>query len=550
MFLTRLIKSLVLFQLAGGSTLLCLSNLTKNDPYPLFSSLDPAEFLTTRKRNSIYGCESLPLERIKCTISPFRQTADDGYRSCGDLVGGLPVFQPLGNLTGRMNMVALLYDPAARAKALIAINPTPLRSPVEQIPLPSTQFYINESASTDAQETLPPYISKLNTTKLIDLPNEAGYVSKELTNAIGIQGFNQLINPINTDTSYNFGFYDINACYRKNGIRFETQLQLIRDIGLSVQFGVADIRIDSRFNDLTCSSTNPNPCLKADGTYEDIKEANYDDQQKNFVKSYLMSDTQRLKLADVFGVNLNNYHVTGVEDLRFGLYARHLFAIHGRSQQREDNNSLDCASDTSCFADFIFMPFVHAQVGIAVEPILNPGKLLGVPLGNNGHNSIGFDAGFDIDFFDTIKIGFDAGFTHFFPRDICGFRLPTDVWQNGFLPFAADVKLSPGNNWNFGLKLAAYHFLCNLSFYAQFIKINHAEDSICILRSASKEKNPEDFLPQQVERASLWQSSLINTSLTYDLSSNFALGILWQPTVSGRNVFRSGTLLGSLILTY
>ena len=82
-------------------------------------------------------------------------------------------------------------------------------------------------------------------------------MSKELTNAIGIQGFNQLINPINTDTSYNFGFYDINACYRKNGIRFETQLQLIRDIGLSVQFGVADIRIDSRFNDLTCSSTNP-----------------------------------------------------------------------------------------------------------------------------------------------------------------------------------------------------------------------------------------------------------------------------------------------------
>ncbi len=544
MSLTRFIKSLVLFQLAGGSTLLSLSNLTKNDPYPLFSSLDPAEFLTTRKRNSIYGCESLPLERIKFTVSPFRQTADDGYRSCGDLsASGLPLFQPLGNLTGRMNMVALFYDPAARAKALIAINPTPLRSPVTQVPLPATQFYINKSTGTDAQSTLPPYISKLDTTELEYI--HGTYINPELINEIGVQGFNQLINPINTDTSYTFGFYDIAACYRKNGIRFETQLQLIRDIGLSLQFGVADIRIDSRFADLTCDSSYPNPCGGPD-----VKETNYDAAQKNFVKSYLMSETQRLKLADVFGVNLNNYHVTGVEDLRFGLYARHLFAIHGRSQQRENNNTIDCAADTSCFADFIFMPFVHAQVGIAVEPILNPGRLLGVPLGNNGHNSVGFDAGFDIDFFDTVKIGFDAGFTHFFPRDICGFRLPTDVWQNGFLPFAADVKLSPGNNWNFGLKLAAYHFLCNLSFYAQFIKINHAEDSICILRSASKEKNPEDFLPQKVERASLWQSSMINTSLTYDISSNFALGLLWQPTVSGRNVFRSGTLLGSLILTY
>ncbi len=549
MSLARFIKSFVVFQLAVGSTILSISNLTKNDPYPLFTSLDPAEFLTTRKRNSIYGCESLPLERITFSISPFRQTADDGYRACGDRsTTGLPVFQPVGNLTGRMNMIALLYDPAARAKALIAINPTPLRSVVRQVPLPSTQFYINES-DTDitAQKDLPPYISKLDTTKLIEIAS-GDYVSKELTNEIGLQGFNQLINPINTDTDYNFGFYDINACYRKNGIRFESQLQLIRDIGLSLQFGVADIRIDSRFNDLTCGKAHPNVC--PEGSLPALDEANYSAEQKAFVMSYLMSETQRSKLADVFGVNLNNYHVTGVEDLRFGLYARHLFAIHGRSQNRQENNILDCQADGSCYADFIFMPFVHAQVGIAVEPVLNPSKLLGVPLGNNGHNSVGFDAGFDIDFFDTIKIGFDAGFTHFFPRDICGFRLPTDKWQNGFLPFAADVKLSPGNNWNFGLKLAAYHFLCNLSFYAQFIKVNHAEDTICILRSASKEKNPEDFLPEQVERASLWQSSLINTSLTYDLSSNFALGILWQPTVSGRNVFRSGTLLGSLILTY
>ena len=196
------------------------------------------------------------------------------------------------------------------------------------------------------------------------------------------------------------------------------------------------------------------------------------------------------------------------------------------------------------------MPWVHAQAQLAVEPVINPNKVFALPLGNNGHSSVGFDSGFDLDFFDTIKIGFNAGFTHFFPRQRCGYRVPTDIYQNGFIPFQADVQYSPGNNWNFGCKMTAYHFLCNLSFYGQFIKVNHAQDRICILRSASKEKNVEDFLPGQLEKVSSWQSSLFNLGLTYDISSNFALGLLWQPTVSGRNVFRSGTLLGSLICTY
>lgn len=517
----------------------------------MFTVVDPAEFLTTRERNYLYGCEQLPLERIKFSISPFRQTADDGYRGCGDVVDGLPTFQPLGNLEGNMNMLALLYDPASRAKALVAMNPTPVRYPVTALPLPATQFVVNEPAKSTGntqQETLPPYVSKLDTVNLVQ-DGSGQYVNPELVNEMGIQGFNQLINPINTDMTNNFGCYSVAQCYRKYGVRFESQVQLIRDIGFSFQLSIADIRIDPRFADLTCSALTPSACPEQDGT-KNPSEDNYEEAQKNFMRSYMMSNVQRRKLADVFGVNLHDYHVTGAEDLRLGLYARHLFPIYGLSQAREHNNRLSCLDYKNSFADFIFMPFVHAQVGIAVEPVLNPSLPLAVPLGNNGHNSIGFDAGFDIDFYDTVKFGVDAGFTHFFPRNICSFRLPTDQWQNIFYPFVADVRLAPGNNWNFGVKIAAYHFLGNLSFYTQFLKVNHAKDSICVLRSGSKEKNAEDFLPERIENKSLWQSSLINASLMYDISSNFALGVLWQPTVAGRNVFRVGTLLGSLVLTY
>jgi hypothetical protein len=168
------------------------------------------------------------------------------------------------------------------------------------------------------------------------------------------------------------------------------------------------------------------------------------------------------------------------------------------------------------------------------------------PFGNNDHNAIGFTAGLDFDFVETVEIGGEVGITHFFSKNFEKFRLPTSEWQSGVYPFSTDVNVNPGFNWHFGAKISSYHFLQCLSGYFEYVQVHHCQDSI----ELRKCEDQGVFLPNQFEVLTGFDVKLVNAALNYDISPNINLGIVGQIPLSQKNAYRSSTVLFSFAATF
>ena len=516
-----------------------LSTSAKNDPFPMYKAVDPQEFLYTWDSLRLKG---IPLEidrsqNISLAISPFGQNACGGKNFCGERV-------PLGDLTGRWNMVGLLMGPLPEGKTL----PPTLLAALENI--------------------FPGFApGTLNDPNLIDV-------------------------------NQTFGFFSVPLKYLKRGVRWDFEAMLTCNLGFSFQGGVADIcQKVTAFDNLTCMScTNPVPCngptpgivnsevstttqvgtsaipttscncpgtpifytnqnglnvpLSCCNRVCDIKipccgrfmpvsgpnaptttnaqfNALYPNYDANHVNQYLMN--QLPHIAEEIGLNICNFHKVSAEDIRLNLFWRHGSMVNkGRGG----------------WAEFLFIPYFMVSGSIGAADDKNPNSAFALPFGNNGHHSLGASGGFEIDFVETVEIGFDFGFTGFFGRDFCNYRVPNQVpdkrCQLTVYPFTTNVHIDPGFNWTFGAKMLAYQFIDRLSFYFQYILLHHEDDKICL-----KKPDPA-FAPDILEAQSSFKAQLANIAFYYDISPNLNLGFLWQAPLWQRNAYASTTVMFSL----
>ena len=430
------------------------TSYSRNDPFPVYTSLDPYTFLYKRERfvdkDGIERQRYVP-QALFLSFSPFGQSASASRNNLNECV-------PLGDITGRWNMLALLYGCA----------------PQNQI-LPPVLL--------DAQQELFPTV----TPPICDQP---------------------------ADPCRQFGFFSIDTKYQKKGFRWDLNLHIVGDIGFNFQGGVSDIcNTVSCVNNLTDCANFTNPCNPS------LTNANVD--------FFLMDEFNTI--ADQLCLDTSSYHLTTMEDLRFNLFWRHAY---------EGNTIIDH------WPDLYIMPFFMLSGTVAVGKDPRPNQMFGLSHGSNGHHAVSGTAGIQIDFVETVDIGIEVGATHFFPRDICCFRMPNSPAQSTIFPFTADVKRSPGWNWHFCAKMGAYQFLEHLSFYFQYVLVQHQEDKIC-----PKCCDP-CFVPEVIEERSAWKSQLANISFDYDISPHLSLGFLWQAPLMQQYSFKSTTLLFSLNLFY
>lgn len=312
-------------------------------------------------------------------------------------------------------------------------------------------------------------------------------------------------------TNQTFGFFKMPAKYRKRGIRFEFCVGLFKDLGLCFQGGASNINFTvCSFTNLT-TSTNPACISDSD---PNITEDN--------VNEYLMCKLRTI--AQELNLCLEkNFHETSLEDMRLYLFWRHAFMVN---EDKENG-----------WAKFLVIPHLAggfiAGAGKEKEPLW----AFGLPFGNNGHNAFAFRGGVDLDFTETIEIGWELGFTYFFDNHFNNYFVPTSELQQGIFPFKTGVDISPGFNWHFGLHMSARNFLDKLSFYAQWVVIEHTNDKITVCNGDTA------FKPCVLEKSSGWKAQVVNTALNYDISENISLGFLWQAPVSQRNVFWSTTVM-------
>lgn len=442
-----------------------ITMLTKNDPYPLYTTAYPYHYLlfgVTNYFKDITDC--VKIDRVSFHVTPFHQKASRGrdFEGC---------IRFLGDLEGRWNMLGLLYGA-----------------------VPTGQSLAGTQIGFAKQQIFPPLG-----------PNDTVPVENVLT-----------------DTGCHIGYFAVPLKYRKTGVRFELDVQPFEDFGFTIQAGLADIK-----------QTQTCPCC---GFIDLTPTVSLDDSifpaaAVPVIESLLMSCTAATLTFSQIGLETCDFEEDSVEDMRFFVWWRHVFEV----------NANNCT-----YPYFLFIPFVQIEATAPIAKTQNRRKAFALPFGNDGHSSVGFTAGFHLDFKETIEIGFFGGYTAFSSRTIDLYRLPTSPVQSGVFPFSTTAKVQPGHNSIFGVLFHAYRFLERLSCWVEYDTIHHTEDKITIENPPAN--NP--FIPRQQECLSKWRVQVLNTAFNYEISPNLTLGLAAQWPITQRNAYRSTTLAGSLIATF
>lgn len=497
----------LLFALLNSAAICAYSNLTSNDPYPVYTAQYPWTFLTNNLKDCYKGIEpDRAQERFCLSISGFRQSAVTGRNINKDKV-------EIGDLKGRWNMLALFYpnDPVC---------------PQTTCPILTPSCTFNHcTAAKDA------------------LLAALGLTNADITTTCTAAIFT----PSKTDSKHEFGFFSVPIKYRKYGIRFELDVQLIGDVGLKVQTGVCDVIQTATFTDLTCQAIGQQCPIKHSSDTADCTTGccNVDDQFGCTCKRMVIQNIMRQKdiIARTLGLNIKNYNHRGAEDTRVSLYWRHVFPVN---QNRKN------------YPYFLCTPFFLFEATLPTGERVNPNCLFALPSGNNGHTGLGASAGLSFDFVETIEIGGQSSFTMWNKKEYCNVPVPTNQLQAGMFPYKANYTLKPGTNWEFSLYMNARHFLYWLSLYAQWVVVSHSRDKFCDVEvlpftNCGQTINCTQLPPALINKMSdesRWHSHMINVGSTYDISPNIALGFFWQGPLSRRNAYRSSTLMGSVIVTW
>lgn len=518
------ISALVPLMLLLEPQLNAMSNLTKNDPYPLYTAAYPYEYLAQIEKvdNFMFRREEYEETRFRLNFSIFRQ-----FAKCATAIDRKQV--PIGDLPNGcgINFSGLFFDPAigiplANELALDIKNFTPTS-------LQTACVTGNDEITQD-----PPCCLQLIRT------------------------------PAYQDITCDFGYLSSETVYRKYGVRFEADFLLIDTcfdaVGMRLRAGVADVRHTvTLFVDKTCTATI---CINGCSFENNECCTAYTCSCKDLVINKIIK--QKEAVAELLGYDLcDTYHKVGPEDVRLSVFWRHLYDLN--------------PEDALEWPRAVVIPFIEAGVSIPMTKHIDPRFIYGIPLGNNGHVGAGAWGGVLIDFPDTVEIGAQAGFTHFFSEKYCNYPLPTYEFESILHPYRADVEIKPGTTWHGAISLYAWHFLENLSFWGEYVVTSHGQDKIKICRSLLPPDsifNPDfqpstavpdssiaaaeilgirtgrGFLVDQAECLTKWESHLFNFAFTYDISPYVQLGIVWQTSFKQRNAFRSNTVLGSVIMTY
>lgn len=449
---------------------------SQNDPYPMFSTTDT--LLQTSEKLYLKGLtDNNKRDNFSFSFSPFGQNACKARDICGNEI-------EIGDMQGKWAMIAMLFGPAPEGQTFAP-------------------------ALLEAREVLFP-----------DVPLE------EVLN-----------DPAAIDPAERCGFFSAPIQYRKRGLRLEMQARIAGDVGVRLQLGFVDIS-----QNLCCcggpgSCAAPCPpteaCCSSDDLCEGLQNLtnktaddcatlteHNDNLTKSNINTYLMDKI--CIIAEQICTNIDPFNKGSIEDIRPSIFWRHAYVMN---------------DDRQGWPQFIITPFVFFDASIAVGKERKRNEKFAVSFGSNDHNAVGASAGFNIDFPASIEFGCEVGLTHFFAKEFCKMPVPTSCLQSGLYPFCTNVRVEPGRNWNFCAKMSAYHFLERLSFYFQYVLVQHDNDSICL-----KTKDCA-FKPELLEEKSNWKSQVANVAFNYDISPNIGLGFLWQTPLAQNNAYRSSSII-------
>lgn len=495
-----LLRVLLLLSVCGAPLMHGYSTLNNNEPVPLYTSEYPYDYLSKWERDFYRGLDDdIHQESWSLAISPFRQTANSANTPQGETAF-------IGDIPNRWNMLALFY-PSDLSNLATA-------DPCNLLPLLGLRLSGTEPCTTPGTACCPTVID----------PCSDPLIS-----------CTQIIDPALIDPRQQVGFFQIPIDYRKYGMRFQFDLRMFKQFGLRVQFGAADLtQTVTAFNDLTLTSsgtsiptscTASSTCLDASGDCKTVISESIMDQKEI--------------LAKALHVSLKNFHTTGFEDTYITLFWQKVMPI---------NDSCEG------WPFFLFVPYGAFEAVLPTSNCVSKNKVFAKPLGNNGHLGLGFSAGMDFDFINSILVGFQASMTRWNEKSYTNVPVPTNTYQSGLYNYRADFCMQPGTNWTFSASLKAHYFLDRLTAYGQYEVISHSQDcfsNVVVLPcSRAPDTTPPTACLKKMQQDSAWRVHLFNFGLVYDIAPHATLGLAWQAPLARHNAYRSSTVLFSAIFRY
>jgi hypothetical protein len=495
-----------------------ITTLNYADPQPLYTAHYPYTLLAYSARNYGEGIYKTPgYDNFCVSFMPFYQRANTGTNFNG--ISHVAI----GNIPARMNMIAILpYNTTTQGQNC------------------SQNVYTNTNTDLPCGQTTPTTFTQTRDQLLYDICQvfaTSNPVATTPTQLTTIEGLIQ-VQQSNPNYENNMGMYDNQMKYRKYGVRFNVEAMLGKGFGFTVCTGIASLNQTPQLIDQTQNAQTPvfNPTGSATSVTA---------EQWKAVLGYIsIDDVAKIKeLGRAVNLDVCAYDRTSIEDIYIDLFWRGLFQAQ-RNPQRIPG--LGYKRWDSYFA----IPFASIGGTIATGKKKNQNILFSLPFGNNGHNAVRLRAGLCIDFFDAFEFCGEIGFTHFDARWINNLRIPNNIYQMNFYPYATAACVRPGSNWHASIGMYAYNFNSTISATFLYAFVHHSEDKIR-LTDCQLINNPNQPVPTVCSTTafdveglmcrSAWLAQVINGSLCCEISPNARLLGMIQIPVAQRNAYRSST---------
>jgi hypothetical protein len=517
------------------------------DSYPVFNANSHYNMLTEHTRRNIKYEDDDSIncvdEILHVSIMPFYQSASSGTDINGNNTVTDYDYSLTTTLTPTSNASAVALDNISPTQqnttALISTLPMPLGA------IPEAHNFMGLFFPWSEKDSLEPwyYNSGDYTTQTYNYDNVYGetygnLVSKVIARALGYNHlagvnkntndnpvqltydplyfdysnyrndfFNVLSYPLSRDPSNLFGFGYFDMQYKKYGVRSIIEFRPLRDCGMRIYTGFANLDIDcidlidttsnsqgpvlthmyARYPDQIAPNNNNgqsvptgsglyvSPNLFSVTPYDTVPLDNnqyntpysvansyFSDQFKSTVIQNIQNNIDAL--GRVLKQDFGPYHAQGFEDTTAEFYYRKIVLY-----ENKDN-----------FPMYAIMPHASVRITAPLSERILSNKIFAKPLANNGHWEYGGMIGCVFDFLQTIAVGMDISASVYSEGLYKNMPVPTKELEQGVFTYTADLFRDPGMTVSYGIGLHADQFIENTNIFVEYRFIRHAQDNFTV----------------------------------------------------------------------
>lgn len=369
------------------------------------------------------------------------------------------------------------------------------------------------------------------------------------------------------DSSQTLGYFSVPINYQKIGLRAQGRIYLGYGLGLTACSGVARYKQVPCFIDESCNATAAALCPcdgEAPGTtpaqqFQQLPQDPVDCIEVQEVQRLLMTQEKLQQAMCEIGLSLAPVYSTSAEDTHFQLDWSGAFNL-----RNEDHVPV-----------VTVLPYVAIGAWAPTGEVQHPDIAFSLPQGAYGFWGTTIEGVLNFDFPDTITIGGGLAATFYQSKDQWGVRMPSNLNQSTIYPWKTGIRRSPGVVWNAHIDFAAYDFIENLNFYFNYIYTKHERDQICLKCDNCAQPDPycvplncstcdlidpycvphiipcpttpqQIFYPDKLEAESEWDSQVVNFGFDYMITRELTLGFVVQVPITGRRVYKTSTIMGSI----